>query len=113
MSRGHNHFHCDNYEVPWFLFDSVVLSVRSLMVLAMVFIVFGTLLSIIKLGPCFHVCVQQSRTVQVLSRSLFSIATTCSRHTHRGWPISDKGVSEVNNVLQHSFLALSAVTSAI
>ena len=48
MSRGHRHFHCDNYEVPWFLFDSVVLSVRSLMVLAMVFIVFGTLLSIIK-----------------------------------------------------------------
>ena len=35
------HFHCDNYEVPWILFDAIVLSVRVMMVLALIFIILG------------------------------------------------------------------------
>jgi len=77
MSRGHRHFHCDNYEVPWFLFDSVVLSVRSLMVLAMVFIVFAQFSGVIS-GNFSHIMsglsVKSRYWITVVTGSLYFLA---------------------------------------
>merc|ERR1712131_276674 len=46
-STGRFHFHCDNYEVPWILFDAIVLSVRVMMVLALIFIILAQLIALL------------------------------------------------------------------
>lgn len=40
-------FDCDNYEIPWFTFDSLILSIRCMIVLAVAFSVIAVILGLI------------------------------------------------------------------